>query len=103
MSLIEQSLAITALTGSAVEIKIPAAVEPTGVAVTYVTSQLNKPQKYANTLYVWKTTGGQVPWGTDPDGKMAIASDSPVSTQKLDFDFLVKQGYVVGYAVAADP
>lgn len=99
----DQALAIKATSGSAVAIKIPAPVQPSGVAVNYVTSQVNKPQTYANNIYVWKTTSDNVPWGTDPDGTTAVASDTPVSTQFLDFDFLVGQDYIVGYAVAADP
>jgi hypothetical protein len=99
----EQALAIKATSGSAVQIMIPAPVQPKGVSVNYVTSQVNKPQKYANNFYVWKTTSDNVPWGTDPDGSTAVASDTPVSTQFLDFDFLVGQDYIVGYAVAADP
>jgi hypothetical protein len=98
----EQALAIKATSGSAVEIKIPAPVQPKGVAVNYVTSQVNKPQTYANTVYVWKTTSDNVPWGTDPDGTTAVESDKPVSTQFVNFPFLVGQDYIVGYAVAAD-
>jgi hypothetical protein len=99
----ELALAIKAASGSAVEIKIPAPVQPKGVSVNYVTSQVNKPQTYANNIYVWKTTSDNVPWGTDPDGTTAVASDRPVSTQFVDFPFLVGQDYIVGYAVAADP
>jgi hypothetical protein len=99
----EAPLPIKALSGSAVEIKIVAPVQPSGVAVNYVTSQVNKPQTYANNIYVWKTTSDNVPWGTVPDGNTAVESDTPVSTQFLDFPFLVKQDYIVGYAVAADP
>jgi hypothetical protein len=97
----EQPLEITATKGSAVEIKIPAPVQPHSVAVNYVTSQVNKPKTYANNIYVWKTTSENVPWGTDPDGNTAVGSDSPVSTQPVEFDFLLQQGYIVGYAVAA--
>ncbi|MBV9365788.1 MAG: hypothetical protein JO286_00680 [Solirubrobacterales bacterium] len=95
--------AIKALSGSVVEIKIPAPVQPKGVGVNYVTSQDNKPQTYANNIYVWKTTSNNVPWGTTPDGNTAVAADTPVSTQFLSFPFLVQQDYIVGYAVAADP
>lgn len=96
------ALEITATTSSAVQIKIPGQVEPTGALVNYVTSQTNQPKAYANHLYVWKTTSNAVPWGTDSDGDTAIDSNSPVSTQQLKFKFAVQQGYIVGYAVAAD-
>ena len=95
--------AIKALSGSAVEIKIPGSVQAHKTPVQYVTSQVNQPQAYANHIYVWKTTSNNVPWGTTPDGDTAVASNSPVSTQDVVFDFLVGQDYIVGYAVAADP
>jgi hypothetical protein len=98
-----ESLAITAASGSAVEIKIPAPVQPKGVAVNYVTSEANKPQTNSNTIYVWKTTSSKVPWGNTPEGSTSVESDRPVSTQFLDFPFEVQQDYVVGYGVAADP
>ncbi|HEX8207342.1 MAG TPA: hypothetical protein VF587_14870 [Solirubrobacteraceae bacterium] len=99
----EETLAVTGVSGSTVEIKIPAPVQPNGVAVNYVTSQANKPLTYANNVYAWKTTSNAVPWGTTPDGTVAVESDSPVSTQLLKFSFAVQQDYVVGYGVAADP
>ena len=98
-----ESLLITAVGSSAVEIKIAAPVQSKGVAVNYVTSQSNQPQKYANTIYVWKTTSNNVPWGTTPPGTTSVESDRPVSTQLLDFPFEVQQDYIVGYGVAADP
>lgn len=100
---LEQLLELKAVSGSAVAIRIPAPVQPTGVAVNYVTSQDNRPQKYANQIYTWKTTSDNVPWGGGPDGTTAVESDRPVSTQFVDFDFEVHQDYIVGYAVAADP
>jgi hypothetical protein len=101
----EETLELKGVSGSAVEIKIPAPVQPKGVGVQYVTSQVNKPQKYANNIYVWKTTNDRVPWsgGSGPDGTSAVESDKPVSTQFVDFPFLVGQDYIVGYGVAADP
>jgi hypothetical protein len=103
VSVSEQLLELKAVSGSAVEIKIPAPVQPKGVAVSYITSQDNRPQKYANHVYTWKTTSDNVPWGADPDGSTAVESDRPVSTQFVDFPFEVQQDYIVGYAVAADP
>lgn len=88
---------------TAVQIRVVGAVQPDGVTINYVTSSLNKAKTFANTLYVWKVTSPDVPWGIDPDGTTAIAKDTPVSSQKIDFKFLLKQAYIIGYAVAADP
>lgn len=99
---LEQLLEIKAVSGSAVEIKIPAPIQSKGVPVLYVTSQDNRPQKYANQIYTWKTTSPNVPWGADQAGTTAVESDRPVSTQFVNFPFELQQDYIVGYAVAAD-
>jgi hypothetical protein len=99
----EEVLAITAVSGSAVQLLIPTPVQKDGVGAHYVTQQTNLPQKYANNIYVWKTTSDNVPWGTDPDGTVAVATDAPVGIQFVKYPFLLGQGYIVGYAVGANP
>lgn len=97
-------LALKAIPSSeAVMLNVVGCVMPNGVLVNYATYQENKPKTYANYIYVWKTTSPDIPWGTTPVGKDAVATDTPVSTQQLDFPFEVGQDYIIGYAVGADP
>src|SRR4051794_39401188 len=96
-------LALVDLRSSAVEMFIRAQVQSSGVGGTYSTLGNNKPKDYANTIYVWKAPGDAVPWDKAPDGTTAVSKNDPVGTEFVDFDFGVKQDYIVGYAMFSDP
>ena len=69
----------------------------------YITIPNNQPKAYGNHIYVWETSANSVPWDKPPKGDTAITSDEATSTQKIEFDFQIGSGYIIGYAVAPTP
>jgi hypothetical protein len=89
--------------GSAVQISVAGALQPTSTNISFITINGNHPKSNANNLYVWETNSNSVPWGDDVKGTTAINTDRSVSTQPLGFIFRLGPDFIVGYSTAADP
>jgi hypothetical protein len=74
-----------------------------GVNIQYTTFTNNRPQTYANQIFVWESDSPDIPWNRDPIAKTPIAQDQYTYTQFVEFNYQVGVGYVLGYAVSDDP
>jgi hypothetical protein len=70
------------------------------VSVQYDTLVGNSPSTNANTLFLWQTSGPQIPWGTTPYGSNPIVETGSVGAFGV-MGNITQSGYIVGYAAGS--
>ncbi len=96
-------LAMSSATSATINMANRGTKQGEGVNIQYTTFAGNKPQTFANQIFVWESDSPNIPWSRDPIARTPIGQDQYTYTQFVKFNYQVGVGYVLGYAVANNP
>lgn len=69
------------------------------VNIGYTTPTGNNPAAFGNTLHLWSTSAGTVPWNRPPEASAAVIGSAERSDQNLLDISITDDAYLIGYAV----